>query len=378
MNKYLSLIVIGILVFNQITIYSATDTQKGNTQKGILYPMNIVNEIEKVHNPYNQNIIIINPQINSAQSSESKVDLKINYDSNHWKRIPLQSTTGEDLSSGTYIYSIAYISNTEAWLGSNLGLWKIDDGKVISHLTIANLLKENSIKKVLTQHDSKLWVEYSDENRITVIDKSGFKTNYLFPGQVIDISISSQDVVWCAFSGTEISKPGLAKYQNGNWSSVLLTNELSEGQIFSIASEGGQNLWIISSKGIFEYDGNSWMRFPFTLLDFQGEAGLNIHYIVLSDDGDLWGRVSTTIFQYNKKTWKSFPNLVCFDNSNGEFVIGKDGSVWSGRGFEKNGITYEFVGLPFTTISEIKIADDGSVWYGTDQGLFIYDNSQDL
>jgi ligand-binding sensor domain-containing protein len=309
------------------------------------------------------------------ENGSGKIQL-VPYIPSHWINIPLHLANNKIPEKSIWAFSISFDASNNAWIGTSNGLIELHKGKVIKEFSISNNLKSDSIEKVIADKTGKAWVSYSTGNWISTVDLNGSIHNYTLPAKISDFCISPKGTTWVAYSGGTISSTGISYFDKGEWNSINLAEELLNGQIKSITITSDDSLWVLSTRGIFSYTEYSWKKYSFSLLKFAGEAGINIHFLAQSVDGNLWGRVSTTIFQYNGQTWNSYPDRTLFDNSNGKFTIGKDNSIWSGRGFDKNGKTYEFIGLPFNSVFDVQLSPDGSVWYGTDQGLYIYDNPE--
>jgi hypothetical protein len=128
---------------------------------------------------------------------------------------------------------------------------------------------------------------------------------------------------------------------------------------------------------MFRFKENQWTQYvreiQQSVSDEEWWQG-NFSYMTEGSDGTLWGATGHIIYHYTGQSWESYNGSHPDGMGLGGIALSKDDKIWAGDGFMKDGKNYYFANLPFYAIYALQVAPNGSAWYGTSQGLFIYDN----
>jgi hypothetical protein len=275
------------------------------------------------------------------------------------------------------VYSIAIVSNQKAWIGTNYGLWKYENNR-LEDFTAQGQVVPGAVFKVKIAPDGKLWLNYRYQsgNWISSWDEKGDRQDYSFPEKVIDFAISKEGTVWVAYSSEDASRAGLSFYQNHTWHPVQIGDGSKDNnKIRSMFASSDGSVWFDTRGGLFRIKENQWTRYDRKFKSYaDGEWMSSLSYMTEGPDGTLWGVRGFTIYHYTGQGWESYYKDHPSGIGLGAVAVSKDGKIWAGHGFIKDGKNYDFTDPPFFVIYAIQTAPNGSVWYGTTRGLIIYDN----
>jgi ligand-binding sensor domain-containing protein len=303
--------------------------------------------------------------------------IPIPYNQAHWKKYELRD--GLDQSDNT-IYSIMIVSDQKAWIGTASGLWKYENNQ-FEHFTSQENLFFTYRSKIKIAPDGKLWLSYGYRvNRISSWDEKEDWQDYSFPGYVIDFAISKAGVVWVAYTSSDTSQAGVSFYQNHAWHPVQIGDGSQKSNtIRSMFASSDGSVWFDTEAYniMFRFKENQWTQYvreiQQSVIDEEWSP-VNFSYMTEGLDGTLWGATGNKIYHYTGQSWESYYGSHQDGMGLGAVAISKDGKIWAGDGFIKDGKNYYFTNLPFYQLYAIQVAPNGSVWYGSNRGLFIYDN----
>jgi ligand-binding sensor domain-containing protein len=140
-------------------------------------------------------------------------------------------------------------------------------------------------------------------------------------------------------------------------------------------------LWIGTRADVSIYDGKTFT----TLTNKGGEAILDFWSIIEDKEGNIWLGGWDGLRRYDGKTFTKFAH-----NTGYNFIIeDKKGNIWTSgiiKGstwalsrydqkslYNKEPTVTEIMSGPLGTDSGILEADDGSIWFGNNGGLYRYD-----
>ena len=264
----------------------------------------------------------------------------------------------------------------------------------------------------------------------TFTAQTNYEYDYVFfsniiTNQVIDISIDNLDNKWI---GTW--QNGLMKFDDENWINYTAENsDLPNNNIFCLATDNDNNVWIGTSSGLTKFDGTNWTNYnttnsnlptnwiPTIAIDDNNNIWIWTGYLVeftgntwnIYNDNDVGvsgggGANSLRIDSNNKKWMSAGYGINSFDGSNWEYFnyFGSNNSclldcqitslafdvnsnIWLGAQQEcSNGGLLNFSecnsyltsnsGLPDNSILSLNIDSNGIKWIGTINGLAKLDN----
>lgn len=342
----------------------------------------------------------------------------------------------ETFNLSTSITSIAVGTESSLWIGSQSGLlhYAPNESPVWETFTTTHGLINNYVKALTSAENGSLWIatdegvshytpgatpqwenfsnnDYSnldyaysiavgedDTVWVGTIDTlscynpnngSDWQTAVRYP-RIRAIAIESEDALWI---GTEYGLYYASPGDNPEKEKITCPNEPFNNGIATIAQGADGTFWLgcfgVSCWNIDHYNpiSSQWENFKY------GDSSTS--EIATGTDGSLWFGSRNGLKNYvpNTQQW------TIFSSSNSDIAgswiesiaIGKDGSIWAGIrernavGFIEHGIThYTPGGSPewetFTTthglandyVRSIAVAQDGSLWFGTQEGASHY------
>ena len=231
-------------------------------------------------------------------------------------------------------------SNGNLWFGTDEGLVSTDGENWKTFTPRSGL----SHKRVLVLYEDKLntlWV--GTESGVNKLTQNGFVTFMPKDGLVDDrIRGICQDNLGNMWFGTQ---EGLSRFDGKNFTSFTEKNGLSNDRIRHITKDRSGNLWFGTYfGGICRFSGEEFIHFT----EKDGVTSDQVLSIFNNDDGDTWlGTLEgvTELIPNSNGTWKIIRNPL-------------------GNDFSKR------------SINTIIKANDGTIWFGTDEGILIKDGKE--
>ncbi|MBI4850359.1 MAG: GAF domain-containing protein [Acidobacteria bacterium] len=140
------------------------------------------------------------------------------------------------------------------WLMTRGGLSRFD-GKSFTNFTIANGLADNETRSGLQTRDGLLW--FGTAKGLSKYDGKTF-TNYgkeqgLPPGLVGALLEDKAGTIWIGIRGN-----GLVKFENNKFTVFGINEGLSDLNIFGLALDANNNVWIATGKGVCSFNGKTF------------------------------------------------------------------------------------------------------------------------
>lgn len=169
--------------------------------------------------------------------------------------------------------------------------------------------------------------------------------------------------IWVATTG------GVAIFDGSNWNTMTMENGLSNNVVHDIDQDKNGNYWFATRKGGLNiFDGSEWKYlYP----------NKNCRKIFRDREDNMWVGTSDGIIKYDSVKWQVFEE--------GKTILpmfqGHKGLIWStidGTGIirissEGKTILYEdATNNKANEIYHLEYDKNGSVWAGTDQGVFVF------
>lgn len=240
-------------------------------------------------------------------------------------------------------------------------------------------LFQPTIYSILQTRDGFLWLGTQDS--LIRFDgmhfrEFGYRGQAVLHGSLVrSLAEDSAGNLWVGTVGNglaRISPSGAFKRFGGS-------DGLPTLNIFGLAFDKHNNLWICTDKGLARYDGTSFHLF--TTAD--GMPAPAVRGTCEAADGTRWiAGLNFSLMRWTGKRFEPYstPGLSPAESIS-ELDCAKDGSLWVGTEAGLVHITdsgsRRFTtrdGLPDNSVSSLKEAPDGSLWIGTDDGISRYRN----
>jgi ligand-binding sensor domain-containing protein len=322
--------------------------------------------------------------------------IPIPYNEVNWKYIPLEnSALNKDGNIAHFnVYGLAFASANKVWIASDLELLKFENGHS-KPIDMRSHLLSQGVNNVKIGMDGKIWIGYTSyglpENWISSWDEKMDWRNYECPGEVIDFVIAKNGTIWVIFKDTKKTNPAfyqnsVAFYQDKTWHNVEIGNN-SEGDysILSMVATSDGSVWFDTQdkkyhKFFYRWVNGIWERHApnFTNTITYNDFWVNPqNFMVETIDGTIWGSEGFYIYHFDGKNEELYYGSHFSQMGYGGLAVSKDGKIWAGDGFINDGKNYFFTDSPFYQVNTIQVAPDDTIWYGTDHGIYIYDNKED-
>lgn len=307
-------------------------------------------------------------------------ETRIPYNAEHWKKYPLEnkSLDKNDIDDPFTVNQFAFVSQDKVWAATNYELMLLENGQS-NTIDMRSYLQFQKVRKVKVAPDGKIWMtyEFQNTNQISSWDEKKVWKNYTFPGKVKDLAISKDGTIWVAYSASDSTLAGISYFKYNNWHNLKMWDKIEEGNtIYAIVVARDGSVWVETELMLFRWFNNYWenhvIESEFVCRQYAGGE----HFLTEGPDGTIWGSYGLNIFHFDGKAWNNYfmSNDPLFDL--GGLAISNDETIWAGGGFYKDGKSYYFEKLPFSKAFTIQVAPDGSIWYGTYSGIYIYDNKE--
>lgn len=242
-----------------------------------------------------------------------------------------------------------------------------------------------------------LWFNVSAQSRINTFTRS----NGLTSNTIVTTKMDSKGVVWIGTSN------GVSAYVGDNWVEIKSIsdnngNSKNLGRVSIIHETGDGDIWIISNKGIFIYDGKFWTHFSdnendgFVISEvFEDRRGwiwiFYEKYQSLKDVGNVgFLLVEGTLQVFDGRNWLKFPSdiggtaAISIGEPNIYFtshIQDNDGNFWvtniDGTYFFNGDEWQDFKKDPLPTdiCYDVLQANNKDIWVATKYGIAVYSDS---
>ena len=148
---------------------------------------------------------------------------------------------------------------------------------------------------------------------------------------------------------------------------------LPSDNVYSLAVDGMNNLWVGTDNGVARYDGKNWKTYSL-------EAGFV--FAILADDDGIWFGSDAGLFymkddgltHYNRSQGDLPSDLVrtILKDTEDNIWVGTDKglAIFNGRGWVT--LTKNNSPLPNNVINALTLGGDGRVWVGSDGGAAVF------
>ncbi len=236
-----------------------------------------------------------------------------------------------------------------------------------------NGLANDIVYRAIQSIDKKIWIgTYSG---ISEFDGKEFKNytslNGLVNDKIQDIIQSSNNQLWFATYGG-----GVYYLDNNQFINLNTVNGLSNNTVMSIIEDREGNYWFGTQNGLCKYSGDRFTTFTI-------EDGLSSNTILstyVDKSGKIWfGTLGSGLNSFNDSSFKSFSSNeglrsstirdVTSDYNNNYWLSTTSGPALLNN--SANGISYPVAYLNDFVIYTILVANDSTIYFGTDRGVFV-------
>jgi ligand-binding sensor domain-containing protein len=186
---------------------------------------------------------------------------------------------------------------------------------------------------------------------------------------VVAIAEAPDGAMWFGSAGI-----GISRYDGKEWKNFTIDDGLSNNYINGMVFDHENNLWVATYNGVSRYDGTVWTKMP----DIPGSDKNFVRSIGMDSLGRIWVGSSTFAAYFDITGWVT--SFEVPDTYIGPITLGPDGSMWFGTGNGvvrlKDGKIYKYHswdGLANNTVRSIAAGRDGAMWFGTGAGVSRFD-----
>ena len=284
--------------------------------------------------------------------------------------------TTEDGLISNKINEIAIDADGKKWLATSRGV-SVIDGVNITSYNSDNGLYANDVNSVVIDSQGNKWFAINGnfgQSAISRLDNQG--SWWTIPESIgfapTCLAIDSSDNIYI---GTNYQ---IAKYTStGNWVSFSPQSGVDNvGYVVDALVDENQNLWAISSGGLFHIDVNG------NKTKFDESDGFDNFPNTLFQDGNgiLWAGTHDGITRVNADT--TFTNFTLAEQVN--TIFESDENFWLGTpddvslfdGTTTVGKLVTEIDLGGNIVAGLDIANDGSIWMGSEKSISKFSNNQ--
>ena len=293
-----------------------------------------------------------------------------------------KDTASSDWSNNDTVIQIKKGSNGTILIASLRGVFRYD-GKSFTNLT--SKLGPNRFHDALEDRKGVLWLATIDSGVYYYNGKSlsagqaGFQhfttREGLANNEVICIYEDKAGIIWFGTAG------GVSRYDGKSFRNFIMKGEYRwDTFITTFMEDKTGKLWISARGDVYIYDGKT-----FTTLTNKDDRAYDVFSIIEDKKGNIWLGGWDGLRRYDGKTFTKFEH-----NKGYNFIIeDKKGNIWTSGSigasiralsrydqkslYNKEPTVTEIMSGRFGTFSGILEANDGSIWFGFNSGLYRYD-----
>jgi ligand-binding sensor domain-containing protein len=277
-----------------------------------------------------------------------------------------ETFSASDGIPGNFVTALAIGADNKLWFGTYSG--RIAEYAKGKFTTLAGKLGD-SINCLAVSADGTLWIgtnrgvyRYDGKSLQNYSTKQGILDNY-----IQSIVVTSQGKVWAGVMG------GVSFFDGKIWKSTNLT----KGEFISnIVEAPDKTIWLTSASRLIHFDGRTWTTYP-----IEKNLG-NIAAITITPQDTIWlGGLTSGLFRFDEKK-VSFIKYPVADISS--MTSDPNGGLWLGT--YEAGIAffggrdldiYQPENMPVSNfVTSSTLSADGSLWFGTDQGVSKFDGKK--
>jgi len=249
------------------------------------------------------------------------------------------------------LFTALVTSSGATWMGFNTGLVR-KEGSVHERYTEIDGVDLQTIFHLAEGKDGAVWAGTSDG--LVRHDETGFTRfeNSVDPedGSVQSVFVDDAGLVWLSTS------TGIDLFDGESFSAFETGEAIDELWVSDVAADSDGDIWIGTEQGVYFHQRDSGSEEP--LFDYFGiPEGMNdamTYFLIFDDAGELWVGTNLGVNRIDVPHYKQ----------TGEKRI------------QSYGRAEGFIGIETNHHAALK-ADDGSIWFGTVEGVTQFDPARD-
>ena len=269
---------------------------------------------------------------------------------------------------------VAFFSELRAQ--TNTGVQALDTTKLLTQFIVDTWstdqgLPNNAVLAQIKASDGYFWlVTYDGLVRFDGLRSKVFKqlnTPELTTNSLFSIYEDAKGTIWVGTNGR-----GVVTYSQDSFAIPAFNKELPNGTVTAFAEDKKKHLWIGTRKGLVQVKNQRLQEVPPALAD------LNVYCLYSDPKGILWiGTLGSGLWKFDGSKLRHYTSEDGLpSNSVRSIKMAKDGKLWIGTE-EGIAMMMQDIIMPMkpelsTFVNGIDIDAYGTVWFGTDEGLVRY------
>jgi len=258
------------------------------------------------------------------------------------------------------------------WIGTRNGLYRRDEGRP---QRFSGTLGEATIRNLFADREQNAWFATDGRGlfKYTPTPFDHFTSTDGLPGRVVwDVDEGPSGDLWIA------TREGLGRYDGSSFTDVPGPDGRLQQELISLHWTQEGTLWIGTRSTLFAYDGSTYRSYD----RVAGGAVGTVSDIDETPAGTVWfATLQGGVLRYDDSGFTRYTtDDGLTSNQVRSLAVDEAGTVWAGKGASR------FVDSTFHPTPAVEAADlpsmgalavrsDGSLWMGTQQGIYLHDPS---
>lgn len=204
--------------------------------------------------------------------------------------------------------------------------------------------------------DGTTWMAYSSDDGIG-------------EGNISTLTIDQSGEIWV---GTD--KGFISKFDKTKWITYAKNDSANLEEIYTSIALSDGTLWFGGFGGISHFDGKHWTTFK---KKTQYGLAILVSNIAVTKNSGLWVVANTdenAIYYFDGNNWKDINEI---ESCCASILVDQNNYVWLGasnRLFYSTGNNW--FEIPISTVTGMVQTLDGTIWFATHGGLYMYKSSE--
>ena len=275
--------------------------------------------------------------------------------------------TTEDGLISNRINAIAIDADGKKWLATSRGV-SVIDGVSITNYSSTNGLYTSDVNSVVIDSEGNKWFATKSGNGESAVSKVDSQGNWFTIPESIGLGIThlAIDAADNLYLGRYKQ---IEKYtSNGDWTVFAPASLESMGHVEEMVIDENQELWAVSGDGLYHYDSNGNQTLfdaTFGLVSYPRSLYIDSNQMkwIGTDEGYSKVNADSTFSNFNLGE-----EVLSIFEQDANILLGTTSDVTSYDGNSYKKLSTE-IDLAGNIVRGLDIANDGSVWMGTENGI---------